>query len=148
MKYNCKINNSNNIRKGEIGMEINEQKRQKFMENASKRVNNVMHNIQILEPMARSNAYDFTREDVEEMFLAMQETLDSTKNEFIKKLEGGSKVERKAFSFGQSNVINTLENKVVESVAKAIDNAAEVSEDALNTNVAEEVVGDTDSITE
>lgn len=141
----CKINNSNNIRKGEIGMEINEQKRQKFMENASKRVNNVMHNIQILEPMARSNAYDFTREDVEEMFLAMQETLDSTKNEFIKKLEGGSRVERKAFSFGQSNVINTLENKVVNSVANAIDNAAEVSDDALNT---EEVVGDTDSITE
>ena len=53
-------------------MEVNEEKRQKFMENAGKRVNNVMHDIQILEPMARSNAYDFTREDVEEMFTAMQ----------------------------------------------------------------------------
>ena len=46
-------------------MEINEEKRQKFMENAGKRVNNVMHDIQILEPMARSNSYDFTKEDVE-----------------------------------------------------------------------------------
>ena len=45
-------------------MEINEEKRQKFMESAGKRVNNVMHDIQILEPMARSNVYDFTQEDV------------------------------------------------------------------------------------
>ena len=58
-------------------MEVNEEKRQKFMENAGKRVNNVMHDIQILEPMARSNSYDFTKDDVEEMFAAMQETLDS-----------------------------------------------------------------------
>jgi light-regulated signal transduction histidine kinase (bacteriophytochrome) len=122
-------------------MEINEQKRQKFMENASKRVNNVMHNIQILEPMARSNTYDFTREDVEEMFLAMQETLDSTKAEFIKKLEGTSKVERKSFAFGQTNVINTLENKVTNSVANVIDNVAE--------NASEEsVVENKDNITE
>lgn len=125
-------------------MEINEQKRQKFMENASKRVNNVMHNIQILEPMARSNTYDFTRNDVEEMFAAMQETLDNTKAEFIRKLEGSARVERKAFSFGQSNVINTLENKVSDSVANAIDNAAEVSE----AGVAEDVVGEVDNITE
>ena len=45
-------------------MEVNEEKRAKFMENAGKRVNKVMHDIQILEPMARSNAYDFTKEDV------------------------------------------------------------------------------------
>ena len=66
-------------------MEVNEEKRQKFMENAGKRVNNVMHDIQILEPMARSNVYDFTREDVEEMFNAMQETLNDAKAEFYKK---------------------------------------------------------------
>ena len=46
-------------------MEVNVEKRKKFMEYAGKRVNNVMHDIQILEPMARSNAYDFTKEDVE-----------------------------------------------------------------------------------
>lgn len=120
-------------------MEINEQKRQKFMENASKRVNNVMHNIQILEPMARSNTYDFTRNDVEEMFAAMQETLDNTKAEFIRKLEGSARAERKAFSFGQKNVVDTLENKVMDSVASAMDNAA---------GVAEEVIGEVDNITE
>ena len=47
----------------EIKMEVNEEKRQKFMENAGKRVNKVMHDIQILEPMARSNSYDFTKEE-------------------------------------------------------------------------------------
>ena len=46
-----------------------------------------MHDIQILEPMARSSAYDFTKEDVEEMFNAMQETLNDAKAEFYKKFE-------------------------------------------------------------
>ena len=45
--------------------EVNEEKRNKFMEYAGKRVNNVLHDIQILEPMARSNSYDFTKQDVE-----------------------------------------------------------------------------------
>ena len=114
-------------------MEINEQKRQKFMENASKRVNNVMHNIQILEPMARSNSYDFTKNDVEEMFAAMQETLNNTKAEFIRKLEGNTRTERKAFSFGQNNIVNSTENVEVTPVENA---------------VTEEVAGVDNSITE
>ena len=81
-------------------MEINEEKRQKFMENAGKRVNNVMHDIQILEPMARSNTYDFTRDDVEEMFAAMQETLDNAKQEFYKNFEVKEWAVKKSFSFG------------------------------------------------
>ena len=83
-------------------MEINEEKRQKFMENAGKRVNNVMHDIQILEPMARSNSYDFTKDDVEEMFSAMQETLDNAKQEFYKKFEVKERDIKKSFSFGQT----------------------------------------------
>ena len=85
---------------GGIAMEINEEKRQKFMESAGKRVNNVMHDIQILEPMARSNVYDFTKEDVEQMFSAMQATLESTKSEFDKRFEEKARQERKIFSFG------------------------------------------------
>lgn len=93
-------------------MEINEEKRQKFMENAGKRVNNVMHDIQILEPMARSNSYDFTKDDVEEMFAAMQETLDNAKTEFYKKFEVKERSAKKSFSFGQSKPIST---EVVEN---------------------------------
>lgn len=81
-------------------MEVNEEKRAKFMEFAGKRVNNVLHDIQILEPMARSNSYDFTKQDVEEMFAAMQETLNNAKVEFDKKFEEKAKSERKTFSFG------------------------------------------------
>ena len=81
-------------------MEVNEEKRTKFMEYAGKRVNNVLHDIQILEPMSRSNSYDFTKQDVEEMFAAMQETLNNVKAEFDKKFEEKARSERKTFSFG------------------------------------------------
>ena len=36
------------LRREKIEMEVNEEKRKKFMEYAGKRVNNVMHDIQIL----------------------------------------------------------------------------------------------------
>ena len=80
-------------------MEVNEEKRKKFMEYAGKRVNNVLHDIQILEPMARSNTYDFTKEDVEKTFMAMQNCLDSVKEEYNKKFEQKAKSEKKLFSF-------------------------------------------------
>lgn len=96
-------------------MEINEEKRQKFMENAGKRVNNVMHDIQILEPMARSNAYDFTKDDVEEMFSAMQETLNNAKEEFYKKFEVKERAVKKSFSFGQAK-------PVVEETTETVEN--------------------------
>ena len=100
-------------------MEINQEKRMKFMENAGKRVNKVMHDIQILEPMARSSVYDFTKEDVEEMFYAMQDALDTAKAEFNKKFEEKAKAERKVFTFG-SGVPNveSVDNNVTVEVAE------------------------------
>ena len=96
-------------------MEVNEEKRSKFMEFAGKRVNNVLHDIQILEPMARSNTYDFTKQDVEEMFLAMQDTLNNVKAEFDKKFEEKARSERKTFTFGSgATTSNVIENTVVE----------------------------------
>lgn len=103
-------------------MEVNEEKRNKFMESAGKRVNNVMHDIQILEPMARSNVYDFTQNDVEEMFSAMQDALDTAKAEFNKKFEEKAKAEKKVFSFG-----TTVTNKVEENT--------EISEENQTANV-------------
>lgn len=84
--------------------EVNEEKRNKFMEFAGKRVNNVLHDIQILEPMARSNSYDFTKQDVEEMFNAIQDTLEGAKEEFNRKFEEKAKASKKVFSFGTSTV--------------------------------------------
>ena len=109
-------------------MVVNEEKRNKFMEFAGKRVNNVMHDIQILEPMARSSAYDFTKEDVEEMFFAMQDALNTAKDEFNKKFEEKAKAERRVFSFGAAapaTTVVTEEANVLpeETVAEEITNA-------------------------
>ena len=95
--------------------EVNEEKRAKFIEFAGKRVNNVLHDIQILEPMARSNSYDFTKQDVEEMFSAIQDTLEGAKEEFNRKFEEKAKATKKVFSFGNSNNdnVNNTEDEVV-----------------------------------
>ena len=84
---------------------VNEEKRNKFVENAGKRVNNVLHDIQILEPMARSASYDFTRADVDAMFNAMQETLDEAREEFNKKFEEKARAEKKVFSFSATTPV-------------------------------------------
>ncbi len=87
---------------------VNEEKRKKFVEFAGKRVNNVLHDIQILEPMARSNSYDFTRKDVEDMFSAMQETLNEAKEEFEKKFDEKARAEKKVFSFSEEIVTEEI----------------------------------------
>ena len=99
ISYVMKLNIERNI---EMEKVLNEEKRQKFIEYAGKRVNNVLHDIQILEPMARSNSYDFTRKDVEDMFNAMQETLNEAKEEFNKKFDEKARAEKKVFSFSES----------------------------------------------
>ncbi len=99
---------------------VNEEKRKKFIEFAGKRVNNVLHDIQILEPMARSNTYDFTKKDVEDMFNAMQETLNNAKEEFYRKFEEKARTEKKTFSFSEEviNETNIIDNnnEVVDTV--------------------------------
>ena len=105
--------------------EVNEEKRSKFMEYAGKRVNNVLHDIQILEPMARSSSYDFTKQDIEEMFSAMQETLNEAKEEFYKKFEEKQKAAKKVFSFGSSTVSKEV---VEETIEEDVEEIAENSE--------------------
>ncbi len=119
-------------------MEVNEEKRKKFMEYAGKRVNNVLHDIQILEPMSRSAAYDFTKQDVEEMFFAMQECLNNAKTEFEKKFEEKSRVEKKLFSFGG----------LTDSVSKANENIATTENVGEILPIQESNKNLTDSISE
>ena len=115
--------------KGEYEMEVNQEKRIKFMENAGKRVNKVMHDIQILEPMARSSVYDFTKEDVEEMFFAMQDALDSAKAEFNKKFEEKAKAERKVFTFGAGvTKVEVTEDEVESELEQEENTETEYSE--------------------
>ena len=125
-------------------MQINEEKRKKFMEYAGKRVNNVLHDIQILEPMSRSASYDFTREDVAEMFNAMQETLNNTRAEFERKFEEKARSEKKTFSFGSTPVAEaaSITTSITEDIAaesissEVIDSTSEVeTEDTISTTV-------------
>lgn len=126
-------------------MEVNEEKRNKFMEYAGKRVNNVLHDMQILEPMARSNAYDFTKEDVEEMFNAMQETLNDVKIEFYKKFEEKARAEKKVFSFGMGSSTKKVEGMIDENASNneevgqelKLENAEKVEDDVSSLEVEE-----------
>lgn len=110
--------------------EINEEKRSKFIEFAGKRVNNVLHDIQILEPMARSNAYDFTKQDIDEMFAAMQETLNEAKEEFYKKFEEKAKAAKKVFTFGNTPVqpIQEVEKEIVSSTEEMVEEESTMQE--------------------
>ena len=128
-------------------MEVNQEKRAKFMENAGKRVNKVMHDIEILEPMSRSSVYDFTKEDVEEMFDAMQNALDTAKEQYNKKFEGRAKSERKLFSFGtgitqnnntQTNNTATYTQTPVEE--EALINTAQNTAEDIELNALEETL--------
>lgn len=83
-------------------MENENLKKEKFIELAGKRVNNVIHDIDILTPMAKSSNYEYTKEDVESMFSAMQEALDTAKIEFNKRFEGKVKNTKKVFKFGEN----------------------------------------------
>ena len=102
-------------------MEVNVEKRNKFMENAGKRVNKVMHDIQILEPIARSSVYDFTKEDVEKMFFAMQDALDTAKAEYNKKFEEKTKADRKVFSF-DTDIVTVNSEETEDIITEAISN--------------------------
>ena len=120
-------------------MEVNEEKRKKFMEYAGKRVNNVLHDIQILEPMSRSASYDFTKQDVEEMFAAMQESLDTAKAEFYKKFEEKARSEKKTFSFGTTSTADTtVETTTLEATVTNTESSTnETLSTTESTSIAE-----------
>lgn len=89
--------------------EVDKEKQKKFMEIAGKRVNNVIHDIQVLTPMARSSNYDYSEKNIDLMFRAMEGALAESKAEFIKRFEEKAKKENKTFSFEESD---DVENKI------------------------------------
>lgn len=77
---------------------VNQEKRKKFMEVAENRVQNVIHTLNILEPMGRSNNYDYTENDVEMMMTAIQESVEKLEKSLKQRFLNNSK-DKKAFSF-------------------------------------------------
>ena len=121
-------------------MEVNEEKRKQFMEFAGKRVNNVLHDIQILEPMSRSTSYDFTKQDVEEMFCAMQDSLNNAKAEFERKFEEKAKSEKKLFSFGSTATATTADTTVATSTISTVETTT------VTADVVEEAIANTETV--
>ena len=121
--------------------EVNQEKRNKFMEFAGKRVNNVLHDIQILEPMARSNSYDFTKQDIDEMFSAIQETLEEAKEEFYKKFEEKTRATKKVFTFGSAPVQTAPVQEVVneEYTQESVEEENKVEDVAVEQEYTENI---------
>ena len=128
-------------------MEINEEKRKKFMEYAGKRVNNVLHDIQILEPMSRSASYDFTKQDVEEMFTAMQESLNSAKAEFYKKFEEKARSEKKTFVFGATPTVSATTEATPNVATSTIETETADGTTATTTETSHTDTDSTESTT-
>jgi hypothetical protein len=84
--------NRTSIRKRREGMAEVETKHDKFKRLATPRVTNALKKIELIGNLS-SSGYEYTPEEVEKIFTALQQTLDSTKARFSK----GKKEEPKKF---------------------------------------------------
>lgn len=57
-------------------------KRDKFVELAEARVNRTIKDIRLIGNLSNRSAYEFTEEDIRQMFRALQKELDSAKSRF------------------------------------------------------------------
>ena len=57
-------------------------KRQKFVSLAESRINKTIKDLRLIGNLSNRNSYDFTDDDVRQMFRALQKELDSAKSRF------------------------------------------------------------------
>ena len=67
-------------------------RRERFLKIATNRTNKILDDIRLLGNCSNVNNYEFTKEDVEKMFHAIQEALNEAKSKF-----GNEKKERFKF---------------------------------------------------
>ena len=60
----------------------NSEKRQRFVESVNKRTNNVLHSLKVLGNCANQNLYDYSPEDIEKIFTAVESVVAETKAKF------------------------------------------------------------------
>ena len=75
-------------------MKSNETKRERFVRLAEARTNKILNMLQLLANCANRSTYDYTQEDVDKIFSAIQTQLNETKKAFI----NSSQKEKKRFS--------------------------------------------------
>ena len=76
-----------------------------------------------LDLLADNNSYEFTRADVDEMFNAIQGSLDSVREEYYRKFEAKAKTSKQAFSFGQTKAceVENTDVKVEENPVQTME---------------------------
>lgn len=87
---------------------VNEMKRGKFIEIAEGRVQNVIHALEIIVPMGRSDNYDYTEEDVDFIMNAIQEAKDNLEKSLRQRFDLKSS-DKKVFSFSNNQNNNDVE---------------------------------------
>lgn len=65
-------------------------KRKKFVELAEARVSRASKDLQLIGNLSNRNSYDYSEQDVREIFKALQKELDAAKGRFSDKGEAGS----------------------------------------------------------
>jgi len=67
-------------------------KRERFLSVAEARTNTVLEKIRILGNCSNKSLYEYTKEEIDRIFKAIQEKLNETKARFIVKKEKGFKL--------------------------------------------------------
>ena len=70
---------------------LSESKRDRFVRIAETRTNKIISMIQLLSNCSNKNTYDYTDQDIQEIFRAIEDELTSCKQKFITKSENRSK---------------------------------------------------------
>ncbi len=63
---------------------MNETKREKFIRIAEARTNKIINMIQLLSNCSNKNIYDYTQQDIEKIFIAIETELKEAKKSFNK----------------------------------------------------------------
>lgn len=71
-------------RKGGNNMAVQETKRERFIRLAEARTNKIIDMIQLLGNCSNSSTYDYTQEDVDKIFNAIESEVRETKKKFSK----------------------------------------------------------------
>jgi hypothetical protein len=79
-------------------MNLQSNKRRKFIELAEKRVTNALKQLSLIENLSRKSSYEYKTADVKKIFDTLEAKIHSAKNKFEKSTYSGAKT--KYFTLG------------------------------------------------
>ena len=79
-------------------MEAKNSKRERFEKVASNRVQRILYTLALLQNCSNRNNYDYSQEDVDQMFSEINKALKDTKAAFVNEM---NKTSKQGFKFNQ-----------------------------------------------